>query len=154
MIRTDDSSTMTQPTQSAGVTVINAKLSGTWNGKTIDFTCDFDPPWNGNSKGDAKLPKDSGRHQFNFHIDRSGMNLQFVQGQGVLAVDEGSAGCPSQPGINTDQVLPSSVESNGQNAKFIDENEGLGRDLRYALNVTSDHGSGQFDPIIQNGGTK
>lgn len=126
---------------------INAQLTGRWNGKAIVFECDFDPPWNGQK--DIKLCKDSGPHKFMFHLkDPDHIGLKFDT-RDVLWVDE-TTNCPPAKGINTDQI--SDVQANANLATFVDENYGAMRKLSYALNVTSNKGPGQFDPIIENGG--
>ncbi|MDQ3077972.1 MAG: hypothetical protein M3Q83_03915 [Pseudomonadota bacterium] len=131
-------------------TVINARLTGRWNGTTVDFTCDFDPPWDASKNGDVELPPKSGPHHFKFHLhDPDKIDLEFLQDTAVLDVDE-SGSCPPQSGIHSDQIRD--ITSNGNLATFIDENSDDQRLLAYALKVTSKYGNTKFDPIIRNGG--
>ena len=109
-------------------------------------------------KDTVRLPRDSGRHRFTFHLtDKTfpSMGVRFCTvAEGVLDIDESTDCPPKQKGINTDQVDANSVISNANMCAFTDNNSGRERDLSYALHFKCDDPGQQpiFDPEIRNGG--
>lgn len=90
---------------------------------------------------------------FTFSLtDNTNCNVCFLPAPDFLGIDE-TGGCPSAPGINTDQVDPKSVKRpNPQTAQFTDSNS-RACTLGYALFFSSDGPPVKpFDPIIINEG--
>jgi hypothetical protein len=109
-------------------------------------------------KGTVRLKKDTGPHDFTFHLqDKTfpSMGVRFCTvAEGLLDVDESSDCPPKKRGINTDQVDPQSVTSQDKKAGFTDSNSGPERSLSYALHFKCDDPAQNpiFDPEIRNGG--
>lgn len=109
-------------------------------------------------KGPVHLGKDTGPHQFTFHLhDKTfpSMGVRFCTvEEGVLDIDESTDCPPKNRGINTDQVDSKTVRSNDKMAAFTDSNSGRERTLSYALHFKCDDPAQDpiFDPEIRNGG--
>jgi hypothetical protein len=104
------------------------------------------------NKGSTHVPKGSPPQRFSFTLtDNTGLNVNFLPSPDFLCADE-SGNCPPAQGINTDQIDPHNLVSNGKSAGFTDLNS-RACTLSYALYFSCDNGSTpSYDPIIINGG--
>lgn len=114
----------------------------------LDWTIDGKKP----KAAVVDLPKGSGRHKFDFHLDdRTGSGLQFDAKDPIWVHENEQGQCPGQ-GIGTDQI--GSVDCAPKKLSLVNDNSGPPRTLHYQLNFVDAQGKERnVDPAIKNGGS-
>jgi len=112
----------------------------------IKWTIDDKEP----KKSVIDLPKGSGRHTLDFHLDdKTGSGLSFAENPIWVHETEGGE-CPDE-GIKTDQIRVEAIKA--KKLSISNENAGPGRTLQYQLNFVDEAGVlCTVDPAIRNGG--